>query len=200
MAKSKNMKKEWYPIVAPKLFRNAVLGETAVYDPEHMIGKNVTTNLMSLTNEAKKQNIKVKFEVGKVHEGKAQADMVGYQMVNASVKRLVRRNIDKIELSFTCKTADEKTVRLKPLIITRTQTNGLVGTKIRKEAQAFLKQYVSKIKYENMTNDLVYNKMQEALKAHLKKVHPIRICAMKSMILGKATQPEEKVEKPAEAQ
>ena len=38
MAKAKLLKKKWHFIVAPKLFRNVVLGETLVYEPEQMMG------------------------------------------------------------------------------------------------------------------------------------------------------------------
>ena len=56
MAKAKVIKKEWYPILAPKIFQNTVLGETYVYEPEQMVGKGITKNLMNLTNDVKRQN------------------------------------------------------------------------------------------------------------------------------------------------
>ena len=50
MAKPKVAKKEWYPIIAPKIFKGVVIGETVVYDPDKMIGKSMSENLMNLTN------------------------------------------------------------------------------------------------------------------------------------------------------
>ena len=80
MAKAKVIKKEWYPILAPKIFQNAVLGETHVYEPGQMVGKSVTKNLMSLTNDVKRQNINIDFEVVNVQNNKAFTDITGYYM------------------------------------------------------------------------------------------------------------------------
>ena len=59
---TKIKKKNWYQIVAPKIFNGAMLGETIVYDQNAMVGKTVTQNLMNLTNDSKRQNVNIKFE------------------------------------------------------------------------------------------------------------------------------------------
>jgi len=100
MAKAKIGKKEWYPILAPKIFQNVVLGETHVYEPEQMVGKCLTKNLMSLTNDVKRQNININFKVVNVQNGKGLTDIIGYYMVQSSIKRLIRKNIEKISMSF----------------------------------------------------------------------------------------------------
>ena len=166
MAKTKVLKKKWYPIVAPKLFRNVILGETLVYEPQQMIGKGVRQNLMNLINDVKRQNININFEVVNVENDKAFTNIVGYNMVQSSVKRMVRRNINKIDMSFICSTSDKKNIRIKPLIITRSATSGSVGSKIRKKTQDFLTKYISSISYDNFANDLISHKLQETLKAH----------------------------------
>ena len=84
MAKQKIIKKEWYPILAPKIFHNEVLGETPVYDTQQMIGKTITKNLMNLTNDVKRQNINIGFKIVGVQNGKAITDIVGYYMVQSS--------------------------------------------------------------------------------------------------------------------
>ena len=185
MAKAKVAKKEWYPIIAPKIFRNIVLGETIVYEPEKMVGKGISQNLMSLTNDVKRQNININFEVVNVENGKGFTNIVGYNMVKSSVKRMVRRNISKIDMSFVCSTSDKKNVRIKPLLITRLATNGSVVAKIRKNAQDFLTKYIGSISYDNFTNDLISHKLQNYLRAHLKKVYPLRVCEIRSMQISR---------------
>ncbi|MAE42930.1 hypothetical protein CMO93_04105 [Candidatus Woesearchaeota archaeon] len=192
MAKAKTLKKEWYPIIAPKIFRNAVLGETVVYEPEKMVGKGLSQNLMTLTNDVKRQNIKINFEIVKVENGKAFADITGYEMVQSSVKRLVRRNINKMDLSFTCNTSDKKTIRIKPILITRSAASGSVATKIRKNAQELLIKHIGSMTYDNLINDLISHKLQSTLKANLNKIHPLRICEIRSMHIVKVQSPEAK--------
>mgnify|MGYP001588992531 CR=1 FL=1 len=181
MVKTKVLKKEWYPILAPKLFENAVLGETYVYAPEQMIGKGITQNLMSLTNDVKKQNINIDFKVFDVQNGKAFADVIGYHMVQSSIKRLVRRNIEKIDMSFSCKTSDNKNLQIKPLLITRSATIGSVTAKMRRISQDSLVKYISSISYDNLISDLVTHKIQNDLRKDLNKIYPLRVCEIRSM-------------------
>jgi len=188
MAKSKNLKKQWYPIIGPKLFNNTLLGETHVYDLNTAVGKGVKQNLMNLTRDGKKQNINISFEIGRVEAGKAYADMIGYNLMQSSVKRFVRRDIDKIEMSFTCATHDKKSLRIKPLVITRTSASNSVGTRIRKTAEVFIRNYIGKINYDLFTQDLVSRRMQDALRRNLSKVHPVRICEIRSMKLSKSDE------------
>lgn len=205
MAKAKVMKKEWYSILAPKIFQNAVLGETPVYEPGQMLGKGLTKNLMNLTNDAKRQNININFEIVNVQNGKAFTDVVGYYMAQSSIRRLIRRNIEKIDMSFLCKTSDNKNLQIKPLLITRSATTGSVAAKIRKNTQDFLIKYIEKISYSNFVNDLVGHKMQSSLRKEINKIYPLRICEIRSMEIldlekKKKSQSEAKAGKKADSE
>src|SRR3989344_1941834 len=67
---SKKVKKRWIPMVASKEFDHVVLGETYVDDPEKAVGKVVRVNLMSLTNDPKKQSKTVLMVKAKSHHSK----------------------------------------------------------------------------------------------------------------------------------
>ena len=199
MAKVKALKKLWYPIIAPKIFRGAVIGETVVYDPDKMIGKSMSENLMNLTNDVKKQNIKVVFEIVSVENNRALTEIIGYKMVSSSIKRLVRRNIEKIDMSFSCSTSDNKKLRIKPLIITRSAVSSSVGAKIRRNAEDFITKYVQGISYDNLANDLITHKLQDLLRAGLNKVYPLRICEIRSMYVFKVIKEESTLKQEAAA-
>jgi|TARA_Y100000310_G_C20627282_1_gene786637 ribosomal protein S3AE len=181
MAKSKVAKKEWYPILAPKLFRNGVLGETHVYEPEKIMGKRLKQNLMNLTNDVKKQGINVSFEVTSVEKDRALTEIIGYKMVQSSIRRFVRRNVGKIDMSFTCSTSDKKKLRIKPLIVTRMAVVGSIATKIRKNAKDYLIKHIGNSTYDVFVGDLINHSLQGTLKKHLSKVYPLRICEIRSM-------------------
>ena len=183
MAKVKIARKEWYPILAPKVFHNAVLGETPVYDPQQMMGKGLTINLTSLTNDAKRQNININFEVVDVQNGNGLADVVGYSMVQSSIRRMMRRNIERMDMSFLCKTSDGKDLRVKPLLITRSATIGSVVAKIRRVAQDFLVKYIGSAGYDSLINDLVTQKLQTSLRKEINRIYPLRVCEIRSMEL-----------------
>ena len=116
---AKLKKKQWYNIIAPKQFDNVVIGETLVYEPGAMLGKTLSHSLMNLTNDTKRQNINIHFKVVEIDGDNAKTSIVGYQIIPSTVKRFVRRNSEKMDLSFTCDTADNVFLRVKPLVITK---------------------------------------------------------------------------------
>ena len=192
---TKVKKKKWYPLIAPRIFRNEVLGETFVYDENAMIEKTVTQNLMNLTGDVKKQNININFIVTKVEDGKAFTDIIGYQMIQASIKRLTRRNSEKIELSFTCQTADGKFIRIKPLIFAISSTKGSVSSRVRRTTVDFLTKTIKKLTYDNLINDLVNHKLQSSLRENIKKIYPVRVAEIMNMHIEKEKKYEEETAK-----
>ncbi|MBL7054540.1 hypothetical protein ISS05_02175 [Candidatus Woesearchaeota archaeon] len=188
---TKIKKKHWYPILAPKIFNNAVLGETLITEPGLALNKSITQNLMNLTNDFKKQNINIKFIVNQVEGNKAYTKIVGYNMVPSSIKRLTRRNSEKIDLSLVCKTADNKMIRIKPVIFARNSTKGSVTSKLNKTATECIAREVSKMTFDNLLNDMIIHKFQSSLKMRLKSIYPLRTCEIRSMEIEKDKNPEE---------
>jgi len=191
---TKIRKKKWYPLIAPRMFRNAVLGETFVYDENAMIGKTVAENLMNLTGDFKKQNTNINFVVTKIENSKALTEIKGFNMIPTSLRRLTRRNSEKIELSFVCKTSDSIKIRIKPIIFAISSIKSSVGHNLRKTATDYILNYVSKTTFENLMNDLISQKLQNSIRANIKKIYPVRVCQIKSMFIETEKKPgEEKV-------
>ena len=201
-------KKSWYPLVAPPMFRSVILGETAVYDPQQMLGKRVDASLMNLTGDIKRQNITVSFQVAEVKDNKGMTSVVAYTMVPGSVKRMVRRRSDRVDISFACETADNKVVRIKPLLVTRNNTTSVILRKIHHIAKDFVLKQVKRLSYEQLLHDLVSYKFQMELRAKLAKTYPLKTCDIRSLVLGDASEnvlkvelaPEAPVEQPQEQQ
>ena len=116
-ALAKSIKKRWCNIVSPEMFRDFVIGETFVAEPSSIVGKTLSINLMTLTNDIKKQNINLKFLVNKIQNDTGIANVIGYELVPSSVRRLVRRGKERIDPSFVCHTSDIIMVRVMPLML-----------------------------------------------------------------------------------
>ncbi len=89
ITKSSKIKKKWYSIIAPKLFREQKVGETLVGEPDKAIGKTVPVNLLDLTGDMRKQNIIVKLVVNSVSGDKAHTEVIGFQMMPSFIKRMI---------------------------------------------------------------------------------------------------------------
>jgi len=183
-------KKSWHHIVAPPMFKDMVLGETTVYEPSQMIGKRIEFNLMNLTGDIKRQNINLTFQVTDVKDGKGITSVMAYTMIPGSVKRLVRRRSDRVDLSFACETADNKVVRIKPLVVTRGNTTSVIQRKLHHYAMDYVLRQVKRLTFEQLLNELVTYKFQSEMRAKLAKVYPLKSSEVRSLSIA---DPSEKV-------
>jgi len=184
-------KKQWFPIMAPKQFDNVVLGETLVNDPNAMLGKTLSHSLMNLTNDSKRQNVNIHFKVVEIEGDKAKTKIIGYQIIPSSVKRFVRRNSEKMDLSFTCDTADNVFIRIKPLVITKADVKGSVAAKLRNTIASFLSKTIKKMTYDELLNDLILNKLQSLMRENLNKIYPLKVCEIRYLGLEERQKPQE---------
>jgi len=194
---TKIRKKNWYPLIAPRIFNNAFLGETLVYEEGAMLGKTISQNLMNLTGDIKKQNTNMNFIVTKVEGGKGLTKIIGFNMISASIKRLTRRRSEKIELSFTAETSDGKHVRIKPLIFAISNIKSSVGHHLRRAITDFLIKTINKMTFDDLVKNLISHQLQISLRQAIKKIYPVRACQIKSMYIEEEKKHgEEEVKKP----
>ena len=176
---SKLKKKQWYLIIAPQQFENAVIGETLVSAPQAMLGKTLSHNLMNLTNDIKRQNVNIHFKVVQVEGDKAVTSIIGYQIIPSSVKRFVRRNSEKMDLSFTCETADNVFIRVKPLVITKADVKGSTAARLRNTIVQFLIKTLKKMNYNDIMNELIMHKLQGTMRENFNKIYPLKVCEIR---------------------
>ncbi|MBW3021989.1 hypothetical protein KY328_03645 [Candidatus Woesearchaeota archaeon] len=168
-------KKRWIPVVAPKVFRNVVIGESHVLDPENLVGRIMKVNLMNLTNDIKKQNMYVDLKVKEIKNANAQTEVIGYGMTTASIKRVVRRNKDKIDDSFVVETANNLNVRVKPLMLTRNKASGSAKSSLVRINREKIAEYMKKNNYDTFVQEVISTKFQRGMREQLGKVYPLRL-------------------------
>ena len=193
---AKIRKKVWYPIMSPQ-FNNIQIGETLVYDPEQTIGKTMKQSLMNLTNDMKRQNINVSFKVTNFENNAAQSTVIEYEVMPSSVKRLVRRNSEKIDMSFVCETSDNVFMRIKPIVLTRSSVKGSVAAKIRHNIENHISKTVKKMTFEEVMSDVIAHKIQSSLREILNKIYPVKICEIRYAGIESREKPTQE-EVPAE--
>jgi len=184
-------KKQWYPILAPKQFDNVIIGETLVYEPNQMLGKTLSHSLMNLINDTKRQNINIHFKVVEVEGNKAKTSIIGYQIIPSSIKRFVRRNSEKMDMAFTCETADNVLLRVKPLVITRGDVKGSIAAKLRNSIVSFLVKTIRKMTYDEIINDLISRKMHDIMRANFNKIYPLKVCEIRYLGVEAREKPQE---------
>ncbi len=203
-------KKVWLPIVAPGLFNNQVMGEMYLAEDANPAGRRVTVSLTVLTGDPQKQNVHISFDVVKKENNQLLTKTVGYSIVPAAVRKMMRRARERIDDSFCVKTQDGIAVRIKPALITRGRTKGSVLADLRSRMRAFVARSVTSLTFVDLIKDLVAHKFQRQLQDALRKIYPLQTCELRDVhietsekklknILAAPPAAAKPVEKPAEA-
>ena len=171
----KKKKKKWIPIFANKMFNDIQIGDSYVSEPSLLIGRYIETNLMELTNDIKKQNIKVLFKIGNVTENKATADLVGYELLGSVIRRVVKRAKSKIDDSFIVETKDNAKMVVKSIILTKTKTAHSILTKLRFKSKEYIIANFKKWAYDEAFAELLNHNLQKNLREYLKKIYPVSV-------------------------
>ncbi len=176
---AKVRKKIWVELRSPEAFGSVHIGDTHVYEPQQVIGKTVTVNLMALTRDPKKQYADMQFEVSGLKDNVGLTKFRAYMMSPSAVKRLMRRRNDKIADSFYCITADARRVRIKYFLIAKSQTSASVRASLRNETRDLLTDTVRKISFETLLRDIVSFKFQTFIKEEVSGIFPLQLCEIK---------------------
>lgn len=180
---SKWKKKKWFPIIAPKMFDNTVLGETVTFDSSEVVGKAVMVNLMNLTGEVKNQNVNVRFKVRNVVEGKGQTEVIGYTLSPSFIKRVVRRRHSRVDARYKIKTKDNKELIIKPLVITRNKANRSEVGALKSTVLETLHAAAESSNYDDFIKNIMHYRFQLDMRKKLSKIFPVKTFEIKKMDL-----------------
>ena len=186
----KKGKKKFYPIAAPALFNEEELGEVPLYDLKDAIGRRVKVNLMTLTNDPKRQNINLTFQINAVDEQKARTEIIGYHLVPSSIRRMVKRGKIRMDDSFIVETNDKRLVRIKPFMVTAGLARSAALKSLGRKTRSILKKNIAKMSYEDFIKELISNRLQNDLREQLKKTYPLAVCQIRAMEVEKEKKGE----------
>src|SRR3989344_701489 len=185
LARVNTARKIWYRIVGPKLFGQMELGETYLASPEGAVGRNLKINLKDITGNIKDQNAYVKFTVDEVEGTTLKASASGYELTDTSVKRMVRKNTNRLDDYLVFKTKDGRNVVIKTLLVTQTKAQRSVLKQLRQKMKAFLAEEVKNNTFEMVVANLVSRKTQMTLKKILYKIYPVNEAAVRVLEFAK---------------
>jgi small subunit ribosomal protein S3Ae len=115
--KDKWKAKEWYNVHAPKMFNEAVIGETPASDPSLLVGRSAEVTVQDLTGDFSKMHIKLKFKITGTDGHEARTTFTGHDLTSDYVRRLTRRKKTKTDHVVDVITADNFKLRIKTMSI-----------------------------------------------------------------------------------
>jgi small subunit ribosomal protein S3Ae len=181
--KTKIKKKHWAQILAPKSFDSIILGESFIGEKEELLNKSMTVNLMTLTDDPRKQGYNIRFDVKDVRDGKGHTQVIGMEMSPSAVKRLIRRGRDKIDDSIVVRIGGGRLIRAKPVLVTSTKASKAAQTEIRLIVRKRLRDLYAKMRFDDIVKDIIDMRTQRLLKDVTSKTHPIKSADVREIVI-----------------
>ncbi len=177
-------KKKWFSLIAPAFFNNQALGETVAEEPEQVLRRSIVVNAGDLTNQAKLRHVALYFQVNNVQGQKASTRLVGHEIHDSYLRRLVRRRSSKIEVVEDVALKTGEKVRVKAVTITGKKASKAQETEIRKIMKEELVRAGSKKPFDQFVQELIFGTASSNIFKAAKKIVPIkRIEINKSLVL-----------------
>ena len=181
MAKNKEIKKQWASVISTREFGNTELAEIPYTDVKTLIGRVLRVNLYLLTNDSRKQNAEIAFKIINSDGKTANTELMGYKILNAYVKRVIRKGKEKVDDSFSCESRDRVKIKVKPFFITKNKTSNSIVTKLRQHTRQIMTEYSKSTDFERIVKDITSNFLQKNIKQELKKIYPLNLFELREL-------------------
>lgn len=179
-SKVKKVKRKFpVKVQAPEYLSSVELGESSVTDLNSVVGKTSKMNMMYVTGNVKNQNIRLTFKITEVNSGLAKTTVSVYEQIPYYLGRFVKKGSDLVEDSFTVKSKDGLSVRVKPFIVTKQNTSTMVLSSIRLKFREVAKKEFESISYDEIMSSIISGKYQNVFRNELKKVFPLKVFEFK---------------------
>jgi len=183
--------KKWFEVIAPALFKEKHLGDTAANDYRLLIGRIVEVALSELTDDSKLQRIKLRFRIHEVKGERALTNFLGHVITGDYEHSLVRRRTSKIYSNQTVQTKDGQKVVVKCFIITMDKINQARRNALRLKLTQSIDSIAKTENFEDFVNSVLYGKLSAQAKKDLHKIYPVRHVVIQKTEISQA-MPEAK--------
>ncbi len=166
--------KQWYGLIAPKLFNEVEVAQVPSQDPQHILNRIVELPLKDITKDLAHLYINVKLRVEEIKGKNAYTKFIGHAIAREYLQSLGRRNRSMLYVIFPAKSAEGVEFSVKVLIVTNGKASNSQRHALRKTLQAALTQKIAKQDFGKFIQDVLYGKASSEMHATLKKVFPTK--------------------------
>lgn len=167
-------KKEWYVIVAPKMFEEKEVGATPADKEEKLLNRVIEVPLREITGNIQHQFIKLLFRVVEVKAKKAYTDFDGFALVREYLKRNVRRRRSLISTIQTMTTKDGKKIQVTAHIFTARKVKASQKRELRQKMAEVLVKTASERNFEDIIQQLVFGAVSAEIFKNVKTLAQVK--------------------------
>ena len=166
--------KRWFKIIAPRIWDEREVGETAASEEKLLYGRTVEIPASMLTGSIGHAQYLAKFQIVQVVGSEARTKFVGYELDRAFIKRLTRRHSSKIEHVFDVTTRDGAVLHVKAITWTAVNVSNAQKTAIRKIMQELIEDRAKQLGKDELMKEFIIGDLMQKIAAEANKIAPIR--------------------------
>jgi len=174
MAAKKTKSKDWFTIIAPKMFEEREIGRTMVSDPENLIGRKITLSLLELANDFNKFYMKFTFRVVRTEGSNAFTEFDSSECMQDYVSRMIVRRVRRIDTVQDLKTKDGIAITIKGLAVISRRIKSSIQKKIRNDIKEMVKNFVADSNFEDLIWSIINDDLKSIILREARKTYPVR--------------------------
>jgi small subunit ribosomal protein S3Ae len=169
------VKKQWYDLIAPKMFGEKIVGETTSVDPKYLIGRKIGVSLLDVYKNSQKFYIRLLFQVERIDGNKAYTKFVGHEVMRERIYRMVQRHGRRVDCIQNLTTKDGKEIRIKTVFMLVRR----VGASVKSDTRKFVSGYIENVTKETNLDELMKmildGYIQDKIRHACSKIYPVGI-------------------------
>ncbi|TAL48594.1 hypothetical protein EPN87_00245 [archaeon] len=174
MATKKSKTKQWFSIVAPKIFDEIDLGRTTAAEPNYLIGRKITANAMNVIEGYDKYYVKLFFKISAVDGSKALTEFNGSELMREYISRMVLRRVKRIDLVQDLATKDGVKVRVKSIAVASKKMSTDTKLDLAAMMREYMQERVEASTFDDFVSDLLNEEIKMDVLQHARKIYPVR--------------------------
>lgn len=174
MAIKKAKGKEWFTIVAPKIFGEKDIGKTLTAEPEKLINRILSLSAIELINDLGKYHLKFKFRIVKLDGNRAITEFEGSECLQDYISRMVLTRVRRIDAVQDLKTKDGTMMRVKALATISKKATSSVEKVVRLLIYQLVKDEVEKSTLEQFIRKVISNDLKTKVLRESRSIYPMR--------------------------
>lgn len=174
MPAKKAKQKQWYTIIAPKIFPEKEIGKTFAAEAENLVGRRITVSAVDLTGNFNKYYVKFTFKISKINGERALTEFDGTEILRDYISRMILRRVRRIDTIQDLKTKDGITLRVKGLTVIGRRVKNSIQQQLSKKVKEMVASFVADSTLEDFVKKFLSDEMKNRILQEASKIYPVR--------------------------
>jgi small subunit ribosomal protein S3Ae len=183
--KDKWREKVWYSILTPAYLGEKEIATSPAIDPKSMVGRKIEMPVSDMTGNFKKTNLKMVFKVDECQGNRCFTSFVGSYVSDDSIRRMVRRRKERIDVIEKDYTHDGYLLAVKVVGVSDVKLISNKRADIRLALGKFLREKISTSNLQDLVSYLIGDEVLNEMSREIRQIYTMKKLEIrKTEVLG----------------